>query len=112
MGGITGALVSRGLQPAGRGDYAVLVSIAGIAIAASHLSLEQAHVYLWREHAELRRSLVANAFVLAAGLGTLAAVGGYSVVRSLGPNIVPVSSYGLLALSLLSVPASLALLYL
>jgi O-antigen/teichoic acid export membrane protein len=111
LGGVTGVVVSRALQPDGRGAYFVVVSVATTAMALGHLSVEQANVYLWSSPA-IRRSLTANAAMLGCAGGAAAAAAALVVVAALGPDRVPVAGYGLLAAALLAVPPATVLLYL
>lgn len=110
LGAVAGVVIARELAPLGRGQYAVVVTTAGTAIALSHLSVEQAHLSMWRTTA-LRRTLVANAVVLAAAVGCVAALTAYAVVHELGPARVPVYSSAAMAVALAAVPVSILVLY-
>jgi O-antigen/teichoic acid export membrane protein len=111
LGSITGVIVSRCLQPDGRGAYFVILSIATTAMALGHMSLEQANVYLWPS-AATRRSLSTNAAVLGSTVGAFASAAAFVLVVGLGPEIIPVASYRLLGIALAAVPAAMVLLYL
>lgn len=110
LGALAGVVISRVLEPEGRGAYAVVVTLAGTAIALSHLSVEQAHLSMWHER-EKRRQLAANAVILAAVLGSLAAGGAYLVVQLLGQDRMPVYSDFALIVALAAVPSALLVLY-
>ena len=111
VGGVTAVVVSRGLQPGGRGAYAVIVTLASVGMTFGHFSVEQAHVRLWRE-IEQPQTLAANAVVLGLAAGMVAATVIWFVVRALGPKTVPVTSYPLLGVALMAVPLGVVALYL
>lgn len=110
LGAVAGIVIARELAPLGRGQYAVVITTAGTAVALSHLSVEQAHLSMWRTIA-LRRTLVANAVVLAVGVGSIAAVVAFAVVHLLGQARVPVYSSTAMAAALAAVPVALLVLY-
>jgi O-antigen/teichoic acid export membrane protein len=111
LGGLSGVVIARALQPEGRGAYYVIVTIAGIALSVGHLSIEQSHVWLW-SRTENRAALAANSVVLGLFVGTLAAIAATATVAVLGPDVVPVASYGLLAVALTVIPCGMTVLYL
>lgn len=110
LGALAGVIVARVLAPDGRGAYAVVVTAAGTAVALSHLSIEQAHLALWRE-TDRRRAIVANAVALSLVMGVLAALAAFVVVQALGAARLPVYSDVGLAVALAAVPAALLALY-
>jgi O-antigen/teichoic acid export membrane protein len=111
VGALTGIIIARALGPTGRGQYAVIVSVCFIAVALGHLSLEQAHLYLWAELRERRRALVANACLLAGTVGTVAALVTGAAVLALGSDRVPVFSTTALVIALATIPVSLLVLW-
>lgn len=80
---VSTVLVARHLGPAGRGQFAVVVSVAVTAGSLAHLSIEQAQVYLVGGGLVARR-LAANAVVIGAGLGCLAVVAVLTVAQVSG----------------------------
>jgi O-antigen/teichoic acid export membrane protein len=110
LGGISSVVVSRALMPQGRGSYAVILSIAQMALSLGHLSLEQAHVFFW-QFKEDRDSLIANGILLGFVIGCVVAVAAGLVVHALGQGLIPVASYRLLYLALGAVPFSMMVLY-
>ncbi len=111
LGALSGVVIARELQPEGRGAYYVIATIATITISAGHLSVEQAHVWLWSRAAD-PRALAANSLVLGVVVGALAALVAAVTVWVLGPDIVPVAGYGQLAVALAAIPCAMAVLYL
>jgi O-antigen/teichoic acid export membrane protein len=111
MGAAGGVVIARELQPEGRGAYYVIATIAAITISVGHLSVEQAHVWLWSRTAD-PRSLAANSLVLGLLVGALAAIITAVTVCALGPRVIPVAGYGMLALALSAIPGAMAVLYL
>jgi O-antigen/teichoic acid export membrane protein len=111
LGALSGVVIARELQPEGRGAYYVIATIATITISAGHLSIEQAHVWLWSRAAD-PRSLAANSLVLGVVVGALAALAAAVTVGVLGPDVVPVVGYGQLAVALAAIPCAMAVLYL
>lgn len=71
VGTVVSVLIARTLGPAGRGEYAFVVTVTGTAVALAHLSVEQAQVYLVSLGVSVRQ-LASNAVVLALLLGMLA----------------------------------------
>jgi O-antigen/teichoic acid export membrane protein len=110
LGAVAGVVVARSLAPGGRGSYAVVVTIAGTAVALCHMSLEQAHVSMWKNEAQ-RRALIANAVALGLGIGVLAAAASYGIVHLLGRSRLPVYDDRGLILALAAVPLALLALY-
>jgi O-antigen/teichoic acid export membrane protein len=111
LGAVSGVVIARELQPEGRGAYYVIATIAMITISVGHLSVEQSHVWLWSRAAD-RRSLAANSLVLGLVVGTLAAVAAALIIGVLGPRVVPVAGYGLLAMAFAAIPFAMAVVYL
>jgi O-antigen/teichoic acid export membrane protein len=111
LGALSGVVIARELQPEGRGAYYVIATIATITISISHLSIEQAHVWLWSRAVD-RRSLAANSLVLGLVVGALAAVTAAVAIGVLGPGVLPVAGYGRLATALAAIPCAMAVLYL
>lgn len=111
MGAVGGVVIARALRPEGRGAYYVITTIAAITISAGHLSIEQAHVWLWSRAVD-RGALAANSVLLGLGVGVVAAVAAAVIVCVLGPGVIPVAGYGMLALALAAIPGAMAVLYL
>lgn len=110
LGTVASVLVARALGPAGRGQYAIAVAIAGTAVALAHASVEQAQVYLTSIGTSLRR-LSANAVALSLVLG-LAAVSVVAAASALvGYPSENLAQDGVLLLALASVPATILTLY-
>jgi O-antigen/teichoic acid export membrane protein len=106
---VTGVLVSRLLNPEGRGAYYVIVTIASTAVVLGHLSIEQANVALW---STAREAIPTNVLVLGPLLGLVSAVVTGTAVAILGPTVIPVSSYRLLVLALAAVPVAVTIVHL
>jgi O-antigen/teichoic acid export membrane protein len=111
MVAVGGIVIARELQPEGRGAYYVIATITAITIAVGHLSVEQAHVWLWSRAVD-PRSLAANSLVLGLVVGALAAIAAAVIVCVLGQRVIPVAGYGLLAPALAAIPGAMAVLYL
>lgn len=111
LSGITGIVIARVLQPELRGAYYLVVTISGICIVVAHLSLERAHIYLWAQ-GQRAATLTANAVVIGLALGALTAGGAFVLIRALGPTVIPIHHYGLLAVALAAVPLGVVSLYL
>src|SRR5262245_41913472 len=57
LSALMGVVISRALEPAGRGEYAIVVVIATIATVLGHLSIGNANVTFWSTH---RAAIPAN----------------------------------------------------
>jgi O-antigen/teichoic acid export membrane protein len=110
LNGVSAVVLSRALKPEGRGAYAVILSIAQMALSLGHLSLEQAHVFFW-QFEEDRKSLIVNGVFLGFVIGTAVAVVTGVLVKLLGPDVVPIASFPLLVAALAAVPFSMVVLY-
>jgi len=110
VGAATSIVISRALLPEGRGQYAVILGVVTISLSLGHLSLEQAHVFLWNK-VNHRTTLIANAFVLGLPLGGVSAIAAGLIVVSLGRDTFPIASYSLLVVGLAAVPLSTIVLY-
>ncbi len=106
LGGLSTVVVTRELGPERRGAYAVLVTIATVALILAHLSIESAHTSLWSREAD-RRAIAANALLLGLGMGGVCAAV-TALAAALDPSILPVPGYGLLLVALLSIPCNLS----
>ncbi|MFD8564440.1 lipopolysaccharide biosynthesis protein [Streptosporangium canum] len=98
-----GVVVARTLQPDGRGLYAVIITAAGLAISAGHLSVVKSQIALWPNPAH-HRSLVGNGLILGLLLGSVSALATLGIVV----EYVPLEAPHLLALALLAVPFGIA----
>jgi O-antigen/teichoic acid export membrane protein len=103
LGALMGAVINRALGPEGRGAYAVLVTIATTALHLGHLSIEESHVSLWFR-ARDSDAITTNSLLFGMALGGLCSVAGGMVVVCLGPEVLPVPSYGFLAVALATIP--------
>lgn len=103
--------MARVLGAEGRGNYAVVITVAAAAVAVGHLSLESAQVALWKEEA-LRPAFAANAVLLAGLLGAPLALITWALVRWLGEARVPIYSDTGLILGLIAVPFGILVLWL
>jgi O-antigen/teichoic acid export membrane protein len=108
LGGATGVVIARALQPQGRGAYALVVTVATAAMALGHLSVDQAHVGLWPGR---RAAITANSVLLGPALGTLAAVAALVVVASGAMGLDPAAHIGLFLVALLAIPPAMTVLF-
>lgn len=106
---VMGVVISRALEPEGRGEYSIVVVVAGVAILLGHLSIGQASVSFWASH---RGVIVPNALLLGPPLGIAAAAIVWSAVAGLGPGVVPIANPGLLAVALAMVPIAVTIVHL
>jgi O-antigen/teichoic acid export membrane protein len=106
LGAVSTVVVARALGPERRGAYAVLVTIATVALVLGNLSVESAHTSLWSRATD-RGALAANALALGLGMGAVCAVA-TAVTAALDPAVLPVPDYGLLLVALLSVPCNMS----
>lgn len=106
LGAVSTVVVARALGPERRGAYAVLVTIATVALVLGNLSVESAHTSLWSRAAD-RGAVAANALALGLGMGGICAIG-TAVVAALDPAALPVPDYGLLLVALLSIPCNMS----
>jgi O-antigen/teichoic acid export membrane protein len=105
LGALSTVVVTRALGPERRGAYAVLVTIATVALILGHLSMEPSHTSLWSRTRD-QAAIAANSLLLGLGVGMSCAVAAALVV-ALDPTVLPVPSYGLLMVALLSIPCSM-----
>ena len=106
LGAVSTVVVTRELGPERRGAYAVLVTIATVALILGHLSIESAHTSLWSRVGD-RGAIAANSLILGLGVGGLCAVG-TALATTLDPAVLPVPNYGLLLVALLSIPCNMS----
>jgi O-antigen/teichoic acid export membrane protein len=113
VGGLTTIVVARALGPQGRGAYAVLVTVSTTAVILGNLSIDASHTSLWSQD-RIRNvaSIVTNSLLFGLVVGTLSAAATALAVVMLGATVVPVPSYGVLALALAAIPCSMTSLYL
>lgn len=104
LGVLAGILVSRLLGAEGRGHYAVIISIATIATALGHLSVEQSQALLFTHEPQSRSSVAANSVYLGLGWGAIVAGVTFVVVKSLGPSVFPIYATTGLVLGMLYIP--------
>lgn len=109
LGAITSVVISRTLGPSGRGAYYVVITVATTAMTLGQLSIEHAHVYLWSQRAS-RRSLAANAVVLAGANGIVVAGVAWIAVQA-ARGTVPDGDQDALVAALVGVPLGLLVVY-
>ena len=105
LGALSTVVVTRALGPERRGAYAVLVTIATVALILGHLSVEPSHTSLWSRTRD-QAAIAANSLLLGLGVGSVCVVIAALVV-ALDPAVLPVTSYGLLLMALLSIPCNM-----
>jgi O-antigen/teichoic acid export membrane protein len=105
LGAVSTVVVARALGPDRRGAYAVLVTIATVALVLGNLSVESAHTSLWSRAAD-RRAVAANALALGLGMGWVCAIA-TAVTAALDPTALPVPDHALLLVALLSIPCNM-----
>lgn len=103
-GALLTVIVARGLGPSGRGGFAVVVAVAGVAFQLGHLSVEQANVYLWSK-GENRQALVANSIVIGTVVGCASTGVLWLVAVLQWPITIVVPSIAVLAIAMARVPA-------
>ncbi len=69
VGFVASVLISRGLGPAGRGEYYLPIVTAGTMVALCKLGLEQANVYLFGSRAVSIARLAAQSTLVAGVVG-------------------------------------------
>lgn len=114
LSGVTGILISRILQPEGRGVYSVVVMISMTTMALGGLSLDKAHMTLW-VRPENRVAVTANSAWAGMAVGVVSALvvaAGIVAGDHMGMHVVPASGLGPLAIALTAVPLGLTSLYL
>lgn len=106
VGFVASVLISRGLGPAGRGEYYLPIVTAGTMVALCKLGLEQANVYLFGSRAVSIARLAAQSTLVAGVVGGL----GILLVQA-APALLPAlfadTSRLFLALAALTIPLSL-----
>jgi O-antigen/teichoic acid export membrane protein len=108
LGTVASVVVSHVLQPAGRGTYYLVTTIAATAIVVGSLSLDRAQITLWT-HERHRQAVTSNCLLLGPTIGVLAAGLAALVVSLAGPRLVPVTSRELFAIVLIAIPAGTTL---
>ncbi|WP_259400819.1 lipopolysaccharide biosynthesis protein [Microbispora sp. H13382] len=103
LAAVAGVLLSRCLQPEGRGIYATVTTTAGTALVVGHLSVGRSQMALWPA-LERHRPLAGNAAILGLLLGAAAAAAAFVLVTVLHVVAAP----HLLAVALLAVPFGVA----
>jgi O-antigen/teichoic acid export membrane protein len=110
LGATASIVISHALGPEGRGAYYVVTTIASTAIVLGGLSLDQAQITLWTR-APNRRPVSGNSVLLGVVIGGAAAAVAAILVVGLGPSVVPIPSYGMLAIALAAVPVGTTVIY-
>ncbi|MEV6848908.1 glycosyltransferase [Actinoplanes sp. NPDC051411] len=109
LAAVTGVVISRALNPEGRGIYSVIVTIASTATVLGHLSIGQASVSFWSTD---RSAIPTNSLILGPLLGAGSAVLTGAAILLVSPGAVPRSAWPLLFLALASVPVAVACVHL
>jgi O-antigen/teichoic acid export membrane protein len=104
----TGVVLSRALNPEGRGTYNVIVTVASTATVLGHLSVMQATVEFWSTR---RPVLPGNNLLLGPLLGVAAALSTGLVIALAMPGIVPAYARPMLFLALATVPIGVVTIY-
>ena len=110
LGMAASIVLARSLQPAGRGTYHVITTVAGTAMMLGHLSVEQAQTTLWADPRR-RRAIAANSLTLGLVVGSLAALAAWCVVL-FAHSAFGLADPALVGLALVGVPAGICALYL
>jgi len=103
LGGTAGVIVARALGPAGRGEYALLLTVATVAVCVGQLSLDQAHVAIWPA-ARARPAVAANAVPIGLAGGAAAAAAAAAILLGPAADLLPLSGGAPLSVALLAVP--------
>ena len=103
-------VLARTLQPAGRGTYHVITTVAGTAMILGHLSVEQAQTAMWADPRR-RPAVAANSLTLGLAVGSLAALGTWCVTV-FAHSTLQLGHPDLVGLALIGVPAGISSLYL
>lgn len=110
VGMLTSVVIARTLGPQGRGAYMYPIVLATIAVAISHLSLEQANVHLAStRHGDLQL-LAGNSGLIAILAGSIALLGMLSLLLAV-PDTFGGVGPGWIVLVALSIPFALHQLY-
>ena len=105
LGFVNSILVVRLLGPAGRGEFAVAVTLAAVGVQLTNLGLHSSNTYHVSRDRKALPVLAGNS-LLVSGVAGLAALAAYLVLKSWS-SLAPVED-PLLALMLLAVPLGLA----
>lgn len=105
---VASIVISRVLGPAGRGEYFVIVTVAIAAQSLGHLSVEQAGISMFSRSVTAPATLATTVTAVALMSGIAAGAAAFLIVSLLGPDVMPISSYTLLAVALLGVPTGIA----
>jgi O-antigen/teichoic acid export membrane protein len=109
--GASSILTARGLNPAGRGTYGLVIALSWIATAVGHLSIQQAIVLRW-QRGDDRQAIASTSFFIGLLSGVAAAAAGWVAIAYLG--IASLSTYDrrLVMLALPTVPLNILASYL
>ncbi len=110
LGAVAGVALARALGPAGRGRYAVLVTIATTASTVSHASVEQSNLYLWHR-GESREALATNSLAVASVNGAAIAAFALLLLLRWWRSAVPTADHHLLLVALGAIPFMNAAIY-
>ncbi len=106
IGMFTSILISRSLGPEGRGQYAVILVVAGIGIQFGNLGLHASNTYYVAQKRQLLSSLFINSLWVSFGLGSVGAFLAW-IFFSIRPDLSPLQGLPLI-LALVSIPFGLA----
>ncbi|MDP4511941.1 lipopolysaccharide biosynthesis protein [Nonomuraea turcica] len=101
---MTSVLIARFLQPDGRGQYAMIVTMATVAVIIGNFTVVYTQIAFWKD-GTLSRALTANGLLLGLGLGSAVALCTFAV----SPLVSPHRPALLLAVALAAVPVSTTL---
>ena len=104
--GVSSVLLARGLNPAGRGTYGLVIGVSWIAAAVGHLSVEQANVLRW-QRGDDRRAIASTSFLLGLAGGAGAALVAWLAIAYLGAGSFSADDRRLVAIVLPSVPLTI-----
>jgi O-antigen/teichoic acid export membrane protein len=104
--GLSSVLTARGLNPAGRGTYGLVIAVSWIAAALGHLSIEQANVLRW-QRGDDRRAIASTSVLLGFLGGALAALGCWLLIEYADVGSFSSHDRRLIALVLPAVPLNI-----
>jgi O-antigen/teichoic acid export membrane protein len=111
VAGLANVLVTaRFLGPVGRGEIALLTTIAGLTSTIALLGVEQATVNLAGREPQVRRALATNALILSGALGALAIVV-LALLLTVFPALAAGLPVALLVLALAAIPLLISRVY-
>ena len=100
---VNAVIIARTLGPEGRGDVAIVTTIADLTAILLMLGVQEANINLAGSEPRERRSLATNSVLFALGFALLG-IGVVSALVAVFPGVIGDASFGLLIAALLSVP--------